>query len=129
MDAEEYLAKARTYYHKVGRENFWKLIDDFYENLRHDPLLRDMYPDDLEPAKERLFLFVIQYFGGPQTYAEQRGHPKLKVRHAPFPITDEARKHWIGHMSDAILKNPMDDECKEFIMGYFDHTARFLMNR
>ncbi|HKK09619.1 MAG TPA: hypothetical protein VJ939_02230, partial [Bacteroidales bacterium] len=69
MDAKEYLEKASTYYDKVGEENFRKLIDDFYDSLSRDPLLRNMYPDDLEPAKERLFLFVIQYFGGPQTYS------------------------------------------------------------
>lgn len=75
MNKQDYLAKARTYYNKVGEKNFRKLIDDFYENLSQDPLLRDMYPQDLEPAKERLFLFVIQYFGRPQTYSQRRGIP------------------------------------------------------
>lgn len=129
MDAKEYLAKASTYYDKVGEENFRMLIDDFYDRLSRDPLLRNMYPENLEPSKERLFLFVIQYFGGPQTYSERRGHPLLRARHVNFPVTEEARKHWIGHMAYALERNPMDDEAKEFLMGYFDHTARFLKNR
>jgi hemoglobin len=129
MDVKEYLAKASTYYDKVGEANFKKLIDDFYDSLSRDPLLRDMYPEDLEPAKERLFLFIIQYFGGPQTYSERRGHPRLRARHVHFPVTEKARKHWMGHMAYALEQNPMDDESKEFLMGYFDHTARFLKNR
>lgn len=129
MDAKAYLTKAQTYYDKVGEANFRRLIDDFYTSLSHDPLLRNMYPDDLEPAKERLFLFVIQYFGGPQTYNEQRGHPKLRARHARFPVTEEARRHWMKHMNSALEQNPMDQEAKAFLKGYFEYTATFLKNR
>lgn len=129
MDQKKYLAEAQTYYQKVGEENFRILIDDFYDSLSKDPLLRDMYPKNLAPAKERLFTFVIQYFGGPQTYAEKRGHPKLRVRHAYFPVTEEARQHWVGHMKYAMDRNPMDAEHKSFVMAYFEYTAEFLKNR
>ncbi len=129
MDAHAYLAKAQTYYEKVGEANFRKLVDDFYSNLSEDPLLRDMYPKNLEPAKERLYLFVVQYFGGPQDYAQKRGHPRLRMRHARFPVTEEARQHWMSHMNNALDKNPMDDEAREFVRGYFAYTAEFLKNR
>jgi|AntRauTorckE6833_2_1112554.scaffolds.fasta_scaffold00855_4 hemoglobin len=129
MDAQAYIAKAQTYYQKVGEANFRKLIDDFYDHLSDDPLLRSMYPKDLEPAKERLFLFIIQYFGGPQRYAEKRGHPRLRARHARFPVTEEARQHWMQHMTHALDQNPMDEEAKTFLKGYFEYTARFLKNR
>ena len=128
-EIKAYLAKARTYWNIVGEANFKKLIDDFYDGVKEDEVLRPMYPEeDLSGAKERLYLFIIMYFGGPSTYWEKRGHPALKARHRPFKVDERAQKRWMFNMGQAMKKNPMDQEAKEFIMEYFRDTAVFLRN-
>jgi hemoglobin len=128
LSVEEYFVIARRMWDVVGEDNFRRLIDDFYVGVASDEVMRPMYPDDLKPAKERLYLFVIQYFGGPTTYSDTRGHPALKVRHTRFRLDEEARRRWVKHMQHAIDQNPMSIESKAFIMGYFEHTAEFLKN-
>ena len=81
-----------TLYNLVGGdETFQQLVDVFYGRIERDPLLRPMFPADLEPGKQRQFLFLTQFFGGPPRYNQQRGHPRLRLRHSPFPIDEEAR--------------------------------------
>jgi hemoglobin len=120
---------AQTYFELIGKDNLWKLIADFYEEIKKDPILRPMYPDALEPAQERLFLFMMQYLGGPNIYSENRGHPRLKMRHVRFPIDQKARDSWMNNMTIALDKNPMDEKGKEFLRKYFADTATFLKNK
>lgn len=93
-----------TFYDAVGgAETFGRLVHRFYEGVGSDPVLRPIYPEaDLSGAEERLRLFLIQYWGGPRTYSETRGHPRLRMRHAPFPVTPDARDRWLSHMLTAL---------------------------
>jgi hemoglobin len=94
----------QTFYDAVGgHETFARLVDRFYEGVAEDDVLRPMYPeDDLAPAANRLRMFLEQYWGGPTTYSEQRGHPRLRMRHAPFPVDHDARLRWLEHMRAAV---------------------------
>ena len=112
-----------------GTETFRKLVDKFYEGVAVDPLLRPMYPEeDLGPAKERLRMFLEQYWGGPHTYSEQRGHPRLRMRHNVFPITPAAKEAWLKHMRaavDALELSPLHDAT---LWDYLDRAAHSLVN-
>ena len=93
-----------TFYDAVGGyATFEKLVHRFYQGVAGDPPLRALYPEeDLGPAEERFRMFLIQYWGGPTTYSDQRGHPRLRMRHAPFAVTPVQRDRWLTHMRDAI---------------------------
>ncbi len=113
-----------------GSEFFTELVADFYRGVAADPVLRPMYPEaDLLPAQHRLRLFLEQYWGGPRTYSDERGHPRLRMRHAPFPIDDDARDRWLGHMENALnarsLPTPLHDE----MWRYLVMAAHSLVNR
>ncbi len=89
---------------RVGGEQFFvDLVDRFYLGVAGDPLLRPLYPDDLAESSHHLALFLMQYWGGPGTYSEQRGHPRLRMRHAPFVIGPAERDAWLRHMLGAVL--------------------------
>ena len=119
-----------SFFERVGGEDFFRaLVDDFYAGVVGDPLLRPMYPDDdLPGASERLRLFLMQYWGGPETYSEQRGHPRLRMRHAPFPVSPEARDHWLEHMLAAVAKRGLAAELEAELVEYLKRTAFFLVN-
>jgi hemoglobin len=85
-----------------GEQFFVDLIDRFYLGVAGDPLLRPLYPDDLTESKRHLALFLVQYWGGPATYNEQRGHPRLRMRHVPFVIGPAERDAWLRHMHEAV---------------------------
>src|SRR5918911_3949991 len=93
-----------TFYEQVGgHETFVRLVDVFYDGVAADPVLRPLYPEeDLSGAEERLRMFLIQYWGGPRTYSDQRGHPRLRMRHAPFRIGRAEHDAWLSHMRDAV---------------------------
>ena len=94
-------------YERVGGEEFFReLVAAFYDGIATDDLLAPLYPEypDFEPAKDRLALFLIQYWGGPHTYMEQRGHPRLRMRHLPFVVGEKERDHWLTHMASAVEK-------------------------
>ncbi|MBN2639643.1 MAG: globin [Bacteroidales bacterium] len=116
-------------YEKIGDENIKKLIHDFYTEIKEDELLSPMYEGDFEGAENRLYMFMVQYLGGPTTYSEQRGHPALRRRHAPYPVEDDTIKHWLRNMQVALSKSVIDDEHKNFLWEYFQKTADFLRNR
>lgn len=118
-----------TYYERIGQDNLQLLVEYFYEGIRTDEVLKPMYPGDLEAAERRLFLFLVQYLGGPATYSERRGHPRLRMRHMVFPIDEEAKKRWLSCMSRAMNRVEMDDESRRFLWSYFLQTAEFLKNR
>ena len=106
------------------------LVDRFYEGVPADPHLGPMYPpDDLDGAKERLALFLIQRLGGPATYAERRGHPRLGMRHAPFSIGPAARDAWLARMNAALESTPAVAPVKIVLAAFFEGVAVFLQNQ
>ncbi len=119
-----------TLYDRIGgAESFDRLVRTFYEGIRTDDVLLPMYPeDDLEGAIWRLSSFLQQYFGGPHTYSEQRGHPRLRMRHAPFKVNPDARERWLSHMRralDTLELSPMDDG---EMWEYFERAALSMVN-
>lgn len=116
-------------YDKIGTKKLRKLIHDFYSGIRQDELLKPMYQDDFDAAEERLFLFITQYLGGPDTYNQQRGHPRLRQRHVVFPITEQAKLHWLKNMEQALAMSEIADTERELLWKYFQQTAEFLKNR
>ena len=112
-----------------GHETFVKLVDVFYEGVAQDELLRPMYPEeDLGPAEERFLHFLIQYWGGPTTYSEQRGHPRLRMRHAPFAVTPEARDHWLSCFRAALDSVELTPDQDARFWEYVTHAAQFMIN-
>jgi hemoglobin len=106
------------------------LVARFYEGVPTDPHLGPMYPiGDMEGARERLALFLIQRLGGPQTYSEQRGHPRLRMRHAEFAITPAARDAWIARMEAALDATPALTPVRTELSKFFEEVAIFLQNR
>lgn len=118
-----------SYYDRIGAEKLKKLIHDFYTGIKKDELLSPMYQGDFQGAEERLFLFMIQYLGGPDIYNQRRGHPRLRQRHIVFPITEEAKQHWLKNMENALDKSEISETDKDFLWNYFQQTADFLKNR
>lgn len=119
-----------TFYGQIGgHETFKKLIHVFYQGIAADPLLRAMYvEEDLGPAEHRMLMFMEQYWGGPRTYLEERGHPRLRMRHVPFPITPEARDRWLAAMRkgvDAVELSPMHEAT---LWDYLERAAHSLVN-
>lgn len=112
-----------------GDETFQQLVDIFYDRIEGDPLLRPMFPADLEPGKQRQFLFLTQFFGGPPRYNEQRGHPRLRLRHSPFPIDEAARKRWLEHMLAAIDETGIDEPMRNVMRSYFERASAMLVNQ
>jgi hemoglobin len=119
-----------NFYHLVGgTETFKKLAKKFYEGVASDPILKPMYPEeDLGPAEQRLQLFLEQYWGGPATYQELRGHPRLRMRHSDFKINPAARERWLLHMRSAVdsLSLPQSQEAE--LWGYLDRAATAMLN-
>lgn len=113
----------------VGGEPFFTaLVDRFYDRVAADPVLRPLYPDDLEPPKRHLALFLIQYWGGPPVYGNQRGHPRLRMRHAPFVIGRAERDAWYRAMSASVLEAELDPDVERRFLEYFAMTADHMMN-
>jgi hemoglobin len=120
-----------TLYEQVGGEEFFeRLVDGFYRGVEHDDLLRAMYPTDLTESKRHLTLFLIQYWGGPSTYAQERGHPRLRMRHAPFRITKQARDAWITAMNASLsgVRGELSDEQFADLTSYFDMASSQMRN-
>jgi hemoglobin len=112
-----------------GEETFRRLVRGFYTGVRADPFLRALYPEeDLEPAEERLRMFLIQYWGGPRTYSEQRGHPRLRMRHAPFAVTPDARDAWLRHMRDSLDALDLDEPYRSMLWTYLEGAAHSMVN-
>jgi len=112
-----------------GEKTFRRLVDAFYAGVAADPVLRAIYPeDDLGPAAERLRMFLIQYWGGPSTYSQTRGHPRLRMRHAPFAVSSAARDAWLRHMRAALDSLDLAPEYDETMWQYFTSAAESLRN-
>jgi hemoglobin len=121
---------SEEFFERAGsEETFRLLVERFYAGVAMDPLLRPLYPEeDLGPAAERLTLFLVQYWGGPSTYSQQRGHPRLRMRHAPFLIGTAERDAWLRHMRTALdsLELPSDVETR--IWDYLTMAADSMRN-
>ena len=116
-------------YQRVGGDAFFvALVDRFYAGVAGDPVLRPLYPDDLTDPKAHLALFLIQYWGGPRTYGDVRGHPRLRMRHAPFVITNLERDAWLRHMNEAVRTGGLAPEDEAEMLAYFDMAAHQLVN-
>jgi hemoglobin len=113
-----------------GEATFRLLVERFYARVADDPLLRPVYPDeDLSSATERLTLFLIQYWGGPSTYNEQRGHPRLRLRHQPFAIGKAERDTWLGHMTAAVDSLDLAPALRKALVDYFETASTAMINR
>jgi hemoglobin len=121
---------AENYYEAFGGEPaFRKLVDEFYAGVADDPVLRPLYPEaDLGPAAERLRLFLIQYWGGPNSYSQLRGHPRLRMRHAPFTVGPRQRDAWLAHMRRAVDSLNLDERLRTVLWDYLERAAFFMVN-
>jgi hemoglobin len=123
-------AETSLYEAAGGLPFFEALVDRFYEGVAADEGLRPIYPEpDLAGARHRLTLFLAQYWGGPHTYDAERGHPRLRMRHAPFPIGPAERDAWLGHMRAAIASLSPTPEVAARLHAYFDMAADAMRNR
>jgi hemoglobin len=119
-----------SFYDEIGGEpTFRKLVSEFYAGVAGDPVLRPLYPEeDLGPATERLTLFLIQYWGGPTTYSQQRGHPRLRMRHAPFRVGPAERDAWLRQMRRALSTLGLPAEQDATLWEYLERAAYFMVN-
>jgi hemoglobin len=119
-----------TVYAAIGEEGFARLVGAFYRRVPLDEILGPMYPPhDLKAAEQRLRDFLIYRFGGPVRYIEQRGNPRLRMRHAPFTLDQAARDRWILLMSQAFAEAQLPHEAEQVLRPFFEQTATFLINR
>ena len=116
-------------YDRIGEQGFAQLARVFYEGVAQDELLKPMYPEeDLGPAERRLKMFLEQYWGGPDTYQQERGHPRLRMRHAPYKIGPKAREAWLSHMRkavDSLELRPLDEAQ---LWDYLERAAHAMLN-
>lgn len=127
MDASE-STPVSVYDAVGGMPWFVGLIDRFYDAIETDPVLRPLYPDDLTESRDHMVKFLAQYWGGPTTYSEERGHPRLRMRHAPFVITDLEHDHWLTHMNAAVSSGDLPDELNQQMTDYFAMAAKHMIN-
>lgn len=118
----------QSIYEAIGEDQIKKLVSYFYQEVAQISQLRKLYPEDLEPAERRLFLFLLQVFGGPQTYSEERGHPRLRMRHFDWEIDPAMRDHWLNAMLTALDKLNPEQNVKELMMQYFIKVANHMIN-
>jgi hemoglobin len=118
------------YEHAGGMAFFARLVDAFYARVEADPVLLGLYPEphDLGPARHRLTLFLAQYWGGPTTYSDERGHPRLRMRHAPFAIAERERDHWLAAMRAAVAEVDPAPAVADALVGYFEMAADAMRN-
>ena len=124
----------RTVYEQAGGYGFFEaLVDRFYDVVADDPVLLPLYPEapDLSGARRRLTLFLVQYWGGPSTYSEERGHPRLRMRHFPFAIGERERDHWLAAMRSALDQEGghLSAELRDRLSGYFTMAAEAMRNQ
>ena len=124
---------AQTVYDVVGGETFFtQLVDDFYDRVETDQLLRAMYPEDLTESRRTTAGFLAQYWGGPPRYSEERGHPRLRMRHAHLAIGQNERDHWLTHMLAAVhatvTRTNAPPEVANAMASYFGHASTAMIN-
>lgn len=131
---EEDLTPPERHPHEVydlvgGWPAFVALVDAFYDRVERDEVLRPEYPDDLEPGKHRLALFLAQYWGGGDLYSRHHGHPRLRMRHAPFAVTPERAERWATHMSAAIREQGFPADAEAMMLAYVQAATPTMINR
>ncbi|MEJ1921074.1 globin [Microbacterium sp. KHB019] len=119
-----------TFYDEVGGyATFQRIVDEFYREVALDPVLKPMYPEeDLGPAAERLTMFLVQYWGGPGTYSERRGHPRLRMRHIPFRVDPDARERWLRCMRTALDEAELSPLHDATLWDYLERAAYAMVN-
>lgn len=118
-----------TFYDEVGgAETFRKIVSVFYREVALDPVLKPMYPEEDGPAEDRLRMFLEQYWGGPTTYGETRGHPRLRMRHMPFHIDPDARDRWLRHMRTAVDEARLSPLHESTLWDYLERAAYAMVN-
>ncbi|HEX4224151.1 MAG TPA: globin [Pseudonocardiaceae bacterium] len=124
------MATPESFYEAVGgEETFRRIVSRFYAQVAVDEILRPLYPEeDLGPAAERLTLFLMQYWGGPHTYSDQRGHPRLRMRHAPFTISPIERDAWLKNMRIAVDEEKLPEQYRAQLWSYLEMAAQSLLN-
>jgi hemoglobin len=124
------VSQGESFFDQIGgHDTFDRLVRRFYEGIKDDPVLRPMYPeDDMEGAVWRLRSFLEQYWGGPHTYSEQRGHPRLRMRHQPFKVNPEARDRWLGHMRVAVDELSLAELDRQMLWDYLERAAFSMVN-
>jgi hemoglobin len=127
---EQATTTTSSFYEAVGGEaTFRRLVAEFYAGVATDPVLRPLYPEaDLGPAADRLRMFLEQYWGGPGTYSQQRGHPRLRMRHAPFRVGPTERDAWLSHMRHAVDSLGLDPEHRDTLWEYLERAAMHMVN-
>ena len=122
--------ESNTIYERVGGSKFFvELVERFYQFVEADISLRPLYPEDLEPGKAHLAAFLAQYWGGPRRYSLERGHPRLRQRHMPFPIGQKERDTWVTHMVAALDSMGISMDKAILMKDYFKRTATLMINR
>jgi hemoglobin len=116
-------------YEAIGAELLSQLVDTFYERVASHPLLKPIFPSDLTETARKQKQFLTQYLGGPPLYTEEHGHPMLRARHLPFPITHERADAWLSCMSDAMDHVGLEGDIREFLFGRLELTARHMVNQ
>lgn len=130
MTENERVSAPESFYDEIGgHRTFEGIVSRFYAIVEHDPVLRPLYPEaDLGPAEIRFRMFLEQYWGGPRTYSDQRGHPRLRMRHSPFAIGHAERDAWLRAMSEAIEGAGLTPEAHERLWSYLVMAADSMVN-
>lgn len=133
MDSVASVEEDSSVHDAVGGEPFFvELVDAFYRRVATDLILRPLYPDDLTGSRRHLAMFLVQYWGGPATYSDERGHPRLRQRHMPFVISEAERDAWLGHMTaalhDVVVAKEIAPTIEANMIEYFADAADFLVN-
>jgi hemoglobin len=115
-------------YTQIGEASLQELTKNFYQEVSKNPELRSLYPEDLDAAERRIYLFLVQVLGGPSTYSEERGHPRLRMRPMQWKIDSKMRSHWMNAMLHALDKVPLEQEVREELMQYFTQVANAMIN-
>lgn len=119
----------QTIYEAVGGMVWFEsMIDRFYDAVESDVLLRPLYPEDLTESRDHMVKFLAQYWGGPTTYSEERGHPRLRMRHAPFVIGTAERDAWVTHMVGAVRTGGLHPDVEQHMVDYFEMAATHMIN-
>ena len=125
-------AAATVYELAGGERTFTRIVGRFYASVATDPVLRPLYPEDEEQfarSADHLRLFLIQYWGGPTWYSDQRGHPRLRMRHMHIPIGRRERDAWLTHMREAVASVELSEQVNAALLEYFESAANAMMNR
>lgn len=121
--------ESKSLYDQLGAENLKLLVDRFYDLVFSDPSISHLFKTDKDVIKEKQRLFLTQFFGGPSLYSEQYGHPRMRARHLPHEITNDAAMSWLNCMSQAITSLPIEETLKDDLFKRLVPTAMFMVNR